>query len=101
MWEETAPSGEKSSYRRMPAPKTDARTLAEYAGDYVSDELDATWRVESRDGALIVSLGAVPDVTLQPVFLDAFNSPGGVIRFQRGANGRVTGATIRPSAIAR
>jgi CubicO group peptidase (beta-lactamase class C family) len=92
--EETAPSGEKSSYRRMPAPKIDARTLAEYAGDYVSDELDATWRVESRNGALIVSRGAVPDITLQPVFLDAFNSPVGVVRFQRAANGQVTGLVI-------
>jgi CubicO group peptidase (beta-lactamase class C family) len=92
--EETAPSGEKSTYRRMPAPRTDARTLAEYAGDYVSDELDVTWRVESRDGGLIIRRGAVPDMTLQPVFLDAFNSPGGVIRFVRGANGRVTGLVI-------
>ena len=92
--EETAPGGEKSTYRRMPAPKTDARTLAEYAGDYVSDELDATWRVESRDGSLIVRRGPVPDITLQPVFLDAFNSPGGVVRFQRTSGGRVTELVI-------
>jgi hypothetical protein len=92
--EETAPGGEKSAYRRMPAPKTDARTLAEYAGDYVSDELDATWRIEPRDGALIVRRGAVPGITLQPVSLDASNSPGGVVRFVRGANGRVTGLVI-------
>ena len=92
--DETTPSGEKSTYRRMAAPKTDARTLAEYAGGYVSDELDVTWRVESRDGGLIVRRGAVPDMTLQPVFLDAFNSPGGVIRFVRGANGRATGLVI-------
>jgi hypothetical protein len=92
--EETAPSGEKTSYRRMPAPKTDARTLADYAGDYVSDELDVTWRVGSRDGDLTVRRGAVPDITLQPVFLDGFNSPGGVVRFVRGANGRVTGLVI-------
>jgi hypothetical protein len=29
--EETAPGGEKATYRRMPAPKTDPRTLSEYA----------------------------------------------------------------------
>jgi hypothetical protein len=92
--EETAPGGEKSTYRRMPAPKTDARTLAEYAGDFVSDELDVTWRIEPGGGALVLRRRAVPDITLQPVFPDAFNSPGGVIRFQRAANGRVTGFVI-------
>ena len=78
----------------MPAPKTDPRTLSAYAGEYISDELDATWRIEQRDGALIVRRGAVPDITLQPVFLDAFNSPGGVVRFVRAADGRVTGLVI-------
>jgi hypothetical protein len=92
--EETAPSGERSTYRRMPAAKVDARTLSEYAGAYISDELDTTWRIEQKDGTLIVRRGAVPDITLQPVFLDAFNSPGGVIRFQRATDGRVTGLVI-------
>lgn len=92
--EETAPSDEKFTYRRMPAAKTDARTLAEYAGDYVSDELDVTWRIEPRDSTLIVRRGAVPDIRLQPVFLDAFNSPGGVVRFVRTSSGRVTGLVI-------
>jgi hypothetical protein len=92
--EETAPNADKSTYRRMPAPKTDASTLAGLAGDYVSDELDVTWRIEPKDGALIVRRGAVPDITLQPVFLDAFNSPAGVVRFQRASDGRVTGLVI-------
>jgi CubicO group peptidase (beta-lactamase class C family) len=92
--EETAPSGEKFTYRRMPAPKTDARALAEYAGDYISDELDVTWRIEVRDGGLVVRRAAVPDITLQPVFTDAYNSPAGVVRFARATNGRVTGLVI-------
>ena len=92
--EETAPNGDKFAYRRMPAPKIDAGALAEYAGDYISEELDVTWRIEQRDGGLIVRRGAVPDITLQPVFLDAFNSPGGVVRFQRKSSGDVTGLVI-------
>jgi hypothetical protein len=58
-------------------------------------------RIEVRDSALAmtgtpidVRRGAVPDITLQPVFLDAFNSPAGVVRFQRAADGRVTGLII-------
>jgi hypothetical protein len=92
--EETTPDGAKLSYRQMPAPKTDARRLAEYAGDYVSDELDATWRIVQRDSSVILRRGAVPDMTLQPVFLDAFTSPVGVVRFARGADGRVTGLVV-------
>ena len=91
--EETTPSGGKATYRRLPAPKTDARTVAEFAGDYVSDELDVTWRIEPRNGNLVIRRGAVPDVTLQPVFADAFSSPLGVVRFVR-SNGRVTGLVV-------
>ena len=91
---ETAPSGEKSTYRRMPAPKIDARTLAEYAGDYVSEELGVTWNIVPRGDTLILRRGPVPDITLQPVFVDAFNSPGGVVRFTRAANGGVTGLVV-------
>ena len=87
--EETAPGGGKATYRRLPAPKTDARTLAEFAGDYVSDELDVTWRIEPRGGNLVIRLSGVPDVTLQPAFSDTFSSPAGVVRFVR-SNGRVT-----------
>ena len=91
--EETGPTGDKATYRRLPAPKTDARTLAEFAGDYVSDELDVTWRIEPRGGNLVIRLSGVPDVTLQPAFADVFSSPVGVVRFVR-SNGRVTGLVV-------
>ena len=91
--EETGPNGDKATYRRVPAPKTNAQTLAGFAGDYVSDELDVTWRIEPRGGNLVIRRGAVPDVTLQPVFAETFSSPLGVVRFVR-ANGRVTGLVI-------
>jgi hypothetical protein len=91
--EEVTPNGDKFTYRRMPAPKTDARSLAALTGAYVSDELDTTWRIESKDGRLVVRRTAVPDVILQPVFADAFNSPLGVLRFQR-SGGRVTGLVV-------
>ena len=92
--EEIAATGDKSTYKRMPAPKTDAGRLADFTGDYISDELDTTWRMEPSGVALKLRRRALPDITLQPVFPDAFNSPGGVIRFVRGANGRVTGFVI-------
>ena len=89
--ETIAPSGEKTVQRRMPAPRLDATTLGEYVSSYFSDELDATWRIEVKGGGVIVRRRTLPDQPLQPVFLDAFLSPGGVLRFVRGADGRVTG----------
>ncbi len=91
--EETGPNGDKATYRRMPVPKADARTLAEFAGDYVSDELDLTWRIEPRGGNLVIRRGGVPDITLQPAFAETFSSPFGVVRFVR-SSGRVTGLVV-------
>jgi CubicO group peptidase (beta-lactamase class C family) len=91
--EEVTPNGDKFTYRRMPSPKTDARSLGAFTGAYVSDELDTTWRIERRAGTLVLRRTAVPDITLQPVFLDAFNSPLGVVRFRR-TGGRITGLVV-------
>lgn len=91
--EETVPNGDTFRYLRMSALKSDAQSLAAFAGAYVSDELDTTWRIEVRDRTLALRRVAMPDVTLQPVFVDAFNSPLGVVRFQR-SGGRVTGLVV-------
>ena len=40
------------------------------------------------------SVAADAEITLQPVFSDAFNSPNGVVRFTRMPSGRVTGLVI-------
>ena len=91
--EETVPNGDKATYRRMPVPKADARTLPEFAGDYVNDELDLKWRIEPRGGNLVIRRGGVPDITLQPAFAETFSSPFGVVRFVR-SSGRVTGLVV-------
>jgi CubicO group peptidase (beta-lactamase class C family) len=91
--EATAGTDDKATYRRMPALKLDARALAEFAGDYISDELDVTWRIEPRAGNLVIHIGTAEDVTVQPAFTDAFSSPIGVVRFVR-SNGKVTGLVI-------
>ena len=91
--EELTPGAAKATYRRMPAPKTDGRTLGEYAGDYVSDELDVTWHIEPKGDGLVIRRGAAPELALRPAFAEAFDSPVGVVRFVR-TNGRVTGLVV-------
>lgn len=92
--EETAANGDNAIFRRMPAPRVDAATLQQYAGDYVSEELDVTWQIEPQNGSLLLKRRLLPDQILQPVFLDAFTSTAGVLRFERSADGRATGFVV-------
>ena len=91
--EETLPNGDKNVYQRMPAASTDAQSLAQYVGEYYSGEIAFSWRVESKDGKLLLRIGSRDPLTLEPVFADAFQAPVGIVRFQR-AGGRVTGFTV-------
>lgn len=63
--------------------------LAEYAGEYRSDEAEVTYRVTLEEGKLMlrIPLGSFP---LAPSYADAFLSPPGLVRFYRDGEGRVT-----------
>jgi CubicO group peptidase (beta-lactamase class C family) len=91
--EETAPSGDKLVYQRMTAPSAEASALSAYTANYYSPELDTTWRIEVKDGRLIIKRRALPDQPIDGVFLDAFQTPAGVLRFTR-ENGRITGFVV-------
>lgn len=69
--------------------------LAEYAGDYVSEELQATHRVRVQDSTLTVGVGIHPVHTLHrdPDDPDTFRDPASQVgwRFTRDARGDVDG----------
>ncbi len=90
----TSPTGGIDAYRRMLPPRADTANLAEYVGDYFSDELDTAWRIDLENGGLVVRQRALPDQALRPAFLDAFLSPAGVLRFTRNPHGRVAGFVV-------
>ena len=69
--------------------------LAEYAGDYYSEELDVTHRLRARDGRLYISVGNDPaEMPAAPLVRDEFGVQGVVVRFRRDAQGRVGGLTL-------
>jgi len=80
--------------------------LAACAGDYWSDELQATYRLALYDGKLwmkdligsdgIVHRGTIPSRELHPVFPDEFYLSGGplIFHFTRDQNGNVTGLVL-------
>ncbi|HYE58389.1 MAG TPA: serine hydrolase, partial [Rhodothermales bacterium] len=79
--------------RRVAPYRPDSTALSAYVGRYYSEELDATYTVELRDGALFVSsrrLGA--PIRLAPSKPDLFTGTGVLpeARFERGADGSVT-----------
>lgn len=65
--------------------------LAAYTGTYASEELDADWRLLVQDGRVTVDLKRGRLYPLEPAFADAFRSPVGLVRFERDAQGKVTG----------
>jgi len=68
---------------------------ADLAGDYYSEEVDATYRVTYRDGRLSYSGRRIPTRVLVPVGPDTFRAGELTVRFERSApGGAVTGFTI-------
>jgi hypothetical protein len=67
--------------------------LADYAGAYYSDEIDATYRVALQDDKLVLQRKKYQPVTLQPAFRDAFSTASilGTIRFTRDQQNRISG----------
>ena len=77
----------------------DAAKLAEYAGDYRSDEAEVTqtWKVEK--GKLVMYAGYRRLGTLEPTYKDGFTRGGSVIDVTRDAKGRVTGYLVESGRV--
>ncbi len=68
--------------------------LADYAGLYVSPELDVSYEVVVRDGRLEVGLAHRKGDPMTPLDRDTFRADGYVARFTRAPEGRVDGFTV-------
>lgn len=69
--------------------------LAEYAGDYFSRELDATWSLVIAEGNLVITRGdPAKNVAFESRGRDTYRIPDGPeVTFIRDGHGRVTGLT--------
>lgn len=68
--------------------------LAEFAGEYWSDELQTAYRVGPRDGALIFRFRHSGDLPAKSAQRDQFAVGPGAVTFARDGRGRVTGFTL-------
>jgi len=86
-------------YARADTVALDAAKLAEYAGDYRSDEVEVThtWKVEK--GKLFAYAGYRRLGELEPSYRDGFTRGGNVIDVVRDARGRITGYTVESGRV--
>jgi CubicO group peptidase (beta-lactamase class C family) len=80
---------------RMEPFKPSADQLAEYAGAYRSDEMDAVFRISMKDGRLQLARTKLRPAALDPIFKDSFRTPNGVMQFSRDPAGRVSGFLLQ------
>jgi len=63
--------------------KTDEKTLNEYAGEYYSEEAEAKFCAEVKNGKLVLIQKPKPGFQLSPTYKDGFESPAGTVYFER------------------
>jgi CubicO group peptidase (beta-lactamase class C family) len=87
-------SGELSNwrqdvYRRLNRPPATPETLREAAGDYTSEELSVTYRVETVDDQLYLRLGSAAPLPLRAVCKDVCLLDGLTLTFVRDDANRI------------
>jgi CubicO group peptidase (beta-lactamase class C family) len=92
-------TAETVTYTRADTAALTPAKLAEYAGDYRSDEVDAThtWKVEKAQLVLYINdrrLGV-----LEPTYQDGFTRGGSVIDVMRDPKGRITGFVVEAGRV--
>ena len=73
----------------------DPAQLEEYTGRYYSDELDVTYELLVKDKQLAAQLKYMEEsISLEPTVKDEFTFPGGMVKFIRDEEGRVSGFNV-------
>jgi CubicO group peptidase (beta-lactamase class C family) len=68
--------------------------LGAFAGTFYSEEIDTTYTLNVEDGKLKARFRPAQRFELRPVYADAFESEGDVLRFTRDSSGRVDGFLV-------
>ena len=82
-------SGSSIPIQRVREVRPTVDELAQYAGEYESEEADATFTVRLRGDALALTASPDRNYALSPLYADAFDSEIGTIVFRRNRD-RVT-----------
>jgi CubicO group peptidase (beta-lactamase class C family) len=86
-------------YSRVPVQPLTTQQLAEYVGEYRSDEIETTNSFAADSGRLVVTRAGRRAGMFEPVSRDLFVGPGGVVEFARDARGRVVSFTLQAGRV--
>lgn len=88
------PDGDAIPYERVAEASPTAAQLAEYAGEYTSDEAEVTWKVVMEEGKLVIKTRPDGSFALAPLYADAFQADNGfLVRFFR-KEGRIAELSV-------
>lgn len=96
--EADTPEVEIAAYEPVEAFRPVSAQLAEYAGEYRSEDAETTFSVEVEEGELVIRRRPDHRVVLTPVYPDAFEGYG-LVRFHRDTEGRITELGLRQDRV--
>ena len=81
-------NGSKDSiyFAAADSAKLDEKAMNEYTGEYYSEEAEAKFYVLVKYGKLIILQKPKNEFQLSPTYKDGFESPAGVVYFERNKN---------------
>jgi hypothetical protein len=94
-----AAGGQRGGARGGPAPAYSPGSLPPYAGEYRSEELQATYRVVLRDGSLLMERRGAAATRLVATAADAFRAGTLELRFLRDAANSIVGFTVQAGRV--
>jgi hypothetical protein len=97
--EQSFGSAKPDIFETASAYQPSATELAEYAGAYVSEEIDPVYRIILQDGKLSLARLKHKPETLQSMVRDVFTVDTGTVRFTRDANQHISGFVLNAGRI--
>ena len=95
----TPESGPATTFERVDVFSPTAAQLEGFAGSYRSDEIETTYRIVAKDGALHLHRLKSSASILEPLITDTFATQPGTIRFTRDAGGIVNGFSLEAGRV--
>jgi hypothetical protein len=86
---DSSPGAKPRYWEAMPPFAPQPSDLGAFVGTYYSEEIDTTYTLYIEDGKLMVRFRPAQRIALTPVYTDAFESEGDIMRFSRDSSGRV------------
>ena len=81
------PARQPILFERVPPFVMPRAGLAEYAGDYFSEDLSSLYHVTATDSTLVLNTGTSNGLTARPVFRDSFVIGQLTVQFKRNSRG--------------